>query len=181
MTMRIPSFAAALALAAALPVAAETSEGGAMYRCPGNDYNNTISAGEAEKLHCKKVENTTLTVIQSARPPASAASAAASTDAAPPPRAVPTVSVEPLTAADSAALRTRASNNRRSLEGRLKSEESRLSAMEKEFNGGEPERHMDEFDFQKYLDRIAGMRSAITRKQIEIAELRREIDKLPTR
>ena len=53
--------------------------------------------------------------------------------------------------------------------------------MEKEFNGGEPERHMDEFDFQKYLDRIAGMRSAITRKQIEIAELRREIDKLPTR
>ena len=39
---------------------------------------------------------------------------------------------------------------------------------------------MDEFDFQKYLDRVARMRSAISRKQIEIAELRREIEKLPT-
>ncbi len=57
--------------------------------------------------------------------------------------------------ADSAALRTRASNARRSLEGRLKSEEGRLSALEKEFNGGEPERRIDEFDFQKYLDRVA--------------------------
>ena len=58
--------------------------------------------------------------------------------------------------------------------------EGKLSALEKEFNGGEPERHIDEFDFQKYLDRVAQMRSAISRKQIEIAELRREIDKLPT-
>ena len=82
--------------------------------------------------------------------------------------------------ADSAALRTRASNARRSLEGRLKSEEGKLSALEKEFNGGEPERRIDEFDFQKYLDRVARMRTAISRKQIEIAELRREIDKLPT-
>jgi hypothetical protein len=86
-----------------------------------------------------------------------------------------------MTAADAAALRVRASNARRNLEGRLKSEEGRLSALEKEFNGGEPERRMDEFDFQKYLDRVATMRSAIARKQIEIAELRREIDKLPTR
>ena len=43
-----------------------------------------------------------------------------------------------------------------------------------------PSAHIDEFDFQKYLDRVARMRSAISRKQIEIAELRREIDKLPT-
>ena len=56
----------------------------------------------------------------------------------------------------------------------------KLSALEQEFNGGEPERHIDEFDFQKYHDRVAHMRSAISRKQIEIAELRREIDKLPT-
>ena len=180
MSMRIPFLGAALAFAVVVPASAQSSEGGAvMYRCPGNDYSNTISASEAEKLHCKKIENTTLTVIQSARPAASAASAVG--EAAPPARPVPTASVEPLSAADSAALRTRASNNRRSLEGRLQGEETRLAAMEKEFNGGEPERRIDEFDFQKYLDRIAGMRSAITRKQIEIAELRREIDKLPTR
>jgi hypothetical protein len=144
-----------------------------MYRCPGNDYNNTITAAEAEKLHCKKVENASVTVIQSAGSAASAASA--------PPPARPVAAIaEPMSAADSAALRARATNARRSLEGRLKSEEGKLSALEKEFNGGEPERQIDEFDFQKYLDRVARMRSAISRKQIEIAELRREIDKLPT-
>ena len=144
-----------------------------MYRCPGNDYNNTITASEAEKLRCKKVENAPVTVIQSA--------SRARRPRRPRRRRGRVAAVaEPMSPADSAALRTRASNARRSLEGRLKSEEGRLSALEKEFNGGEPERHIDEFDFQKYLDRVARMRSAISRKQIEIAELRREIDKLPT-
>lgn len=173
MSIRILSSGAALALAVALPAAAQSADGvGAMYRCPGNDYNNTISASEAEKLHCKKVENAAVTVIQSTDTGASAAAAA-------PARPVPAVA-EAMSPADSAALRTRASNARRSLEGRLRSEEGRLSVLEKEFNGGEPERRIDEFDFQKYLDRVARMRSDISRKQIEIAELRREIGKLPT-
>jgi hypothetical protein len=169
MSMRIHSFAAALALAVALPVASQPAEVGVMYRCPGNDYNNTISASEAEKRRCKKVENAAVTVIQSA----DAASA-------PPPPPAPPAALETTSPVDSAALRTRASNARRALETKLKSEEGRLSALEKEFNGGEPERHIDEFDFQKYLDRVAGMRSAIARKQIDIAEMRRELEKLPT-
>ena len=78
-------------------------------------------------------------------------------------------------------MRARASNSRRTLEGRLQTEQRQLSALEKEFNGGEPERRVEEIDLQKYLDRVAQMRSSIARKQIEIAELRREIGKLPTR
>ena len=174
MSIRIASLAAALALVVAPPASAQSADGvGAMYRCPGNDYNNTITAAEAERLRCKKVENAAVTVIQS---PAGGGPAAS----APPPARPVAAIADPMSAADSAALRARASNARRSLEGRLKSEEGRLSALEKEFNGGEPERRIDEFDFQKYLDRVARMRSAISRKQIEIAELRREIDKLPT-
>jgi hypothetical protein len=176
MSMRIPSFAA-LAFVVCLPAAAQSGEAGALYRCPGNDYSNTISASEAEKLHCKRVENAAVTVIQSTRP---AASAGASAPALLPPRAVPPPA-EAMNPAESAALRTRASNARKNLEGRLKTEESRLSALEKEFNGGEPERQLEEIDLPKYLDRVARMRSAIARKQIEVAELRREIDKLPTR
>ncbi len=172
MSMRIHPLAAALAFLVALPASSQSADGGALYRCPGNDYNNTISASEAEKLHCKKVENASVTVIQSATPSASAPSQATAS------RPVP-ATVEAMTPADSAALRTRANNARRSLEGRLKSEENRLSTMEKEFNGGEPERQLEELDLQKYLDRVARMRSAIARKQIEIAELRREIGKLP--
>ena len=174
MSIRIPFLAAALALVVALPASAQPADGvGTMYRCPGNDYNNTLTSAEAEKLRCKKVENAPVTVIQSANGGASAPSAA------PPARPVAAIA-DPMSPADSAALRNRATNARRSLEGRLKSEEGKLAALEKEFNGGEPERHIDEFDFQKYLDRVALMRSAISRKQIEIAELRREIDKLPT-
>jgi hypothetical protein len=169
MSMRIHPFAAALALVVALPAWPQSAEVGVMYRCPGNDYNNTISASEAEKRRCKKVENAAVTVIQSV----DAASA-------PPAPAAPPAAQETTSPVDSAALRTRASNARRALEGKLKSEESRLSALEKEFNGGEPDRHLDEFDFQKYLDRVAGMRSAIARKQIDIAEMRRELEKLPT-
>jgi hypothetical protein len=169
MNMRISSLAGALALVVALPAAAQSSDGGVMYRCPGNDYSNTISASEAEKRKCKKVENAAVTVIQSA----DAASA-------PPPPPAPPAALETTSRVDSEALRARASNARRALEGKLKSEETKLSALEQEFNGGEPERHIDEFDFQKYLDRVAGMRSEITRKQIEIAELRRELQKLPS-
>jgi hypothetical protein len=174
MSIRIPFLGAALALVVAWPAWSQSTDGvGAMYRCPGNDYNNTITASEAEKLRCKKVDNASVTVIQSAKPGASAASAA--------PPSLPVAAIaDPMSPADSAALRARASNARRSLEVRLKTEEGKLSALEKEFNGGEPERHIDEFDFQKYLDRVARMRSAISRKQIDIAELRREIDKLPT-
>ena len=123
------------------------------------------------------VENASVTVFQAARPAASAATAAAT----PPPQRAVVAPAEAMNPAESAALRTRASNARRSLEDRLKTEEGRLSALEKEFNGGEPERQLEEIDLPKYLDRVARMRSAIARKQIEVAELRREIDKLPTR
>jgi hypothetical protein len=171
--MRNLLFGAALALLVSSPASAQSGDAGPLYRCPGNDYSNTISASEAEKLRCKKVENASVTIIQSG----SAASAAS----APAPRPAPPIGAEPMSSADAAALRVRASNVRRNLESRLKSEEGKLSALEKEFNGGQPERRMDEFDFQKYLDRVGTMRSAIARKQIDIAELRREIDKLPTR
>ena len=176
MSLRISLLGAAVALAVAVPAAAQSTESGAMYRCPGNDYSNTLTPSEAEKLRCKKIDNAPLTVIQSSKP---AASAASSAPEAAVPRPVP-ASFEPMSPAESAALRSRASNARRALEGRLKSEEGKLSTLERDFNGGEPERHMDEFDFQKYLDRVARMRSEITRKQIEIAELKREIEKLPT-
>jgi hypothetical protein len=168
MSMRIPPLAAALALVVVLPAAAQaTSDAGVMYRCPGNDYSNTISAAEAEKRRCKKVENAAVTILQSPE----AASA-------PPPPPAPPAALETTSRADSEALRARASNARRALEGA--EDRGGLSVLEQEFNGGEPERHIDEFDFQKYLDRVAAMRSAITLKQIEIAELKRELQKLPS-
>lgn len=169
MSLRIPFLCTALAMFVS-PALPQSAEGGVLYRCPGNDYNNTISASEAEKLHCKRVENANVTVIRS---PGKAASGATAVPAAP--------AVDAKMPAENTALRERASNVRRDLEGRLRSEERKLSALEVAFNGGEPERRKDETSLPAYLDRVANMRSEIARKQIEIAELRRELDKLPTR
>jgi len=154
---------AAGAAAAASP--ADTVDSTVLYRCPGNDYRNTITAREAEKMGCRKVEGAPVTVIQSSRPRASTATTAATTASG--------VKVDPV------AQRARDSDARRILESELKSEETKLAAMEKEFNGGQPERLGDEKNYQKYVDRVADMRSAIERKQIDIAALRREIQKLP--
>ena len=33
-----------------------------MYRCPGNDYKNTITAKDAEKLGCKRIEGAPVTM-----------------------------------------------------------------------------------------------------------------------
>ena len=149
---------------AADPVVEAT--GPVTYRCPNNDYRNTITPKEAETLGCKKLEAAPVTVFQSAKP------------RTPSSGPVPTVSPG-IARVDPAAQRARDSDARRILENELKTEEDRLAAMLKEFNNGEPERQGDEKNFQKYLDRVADMRTNIARKQTDIAALKRELQKLP--
>jgi hypothetical protein len=151
-----------LGLACAAPAFAQASasEGSITYRCPGNDYKNTISAKEAEKLGCKKLEGAPVTVIQTSKPrPAPAASATARIDPA--------------------AQRARDSDARRILEQELKTEEDRLAEMKKEYNNGQPDRQGDEKNYQRYLDRVSDLSAAIARKETDIAALKREIAKLP--
>ncbi len=151
---------------AALPASsAETPDSTVMYRCPGNDYKNTITAKEAERLGCKRIEGAPVTIIQMTKPRAATAVPAASGGN--------TVRVDPV------AQRARDSDARRILEGELRAEEEKLAAMQKDFNNGQPERQGDEKNFQKYLDRVNEMRAAIARKQTDIAALQREIKKLP--
>jgi hypothetical protein len=172
MSLRLHLLCAALAVAAS-PAWSADNEAGVLYRCPGNDYNNTISASEAEKLHCKRVENAAVSVIRSANPPASTSASAAT----PVPR-IPVAEIKE--SPESSAMRVRASDSRRQLDSRLRSEERALAKLEVEFNGGDPDRRQDETNLQAYLDRVARMRSEIARRQIDIAELRRELEKLPS-
>ena len=54
---RIAPLGAFLALAfVATPGFGSDAVDGATYRCPNNDYKNTISAKEAERLGCKRLE-----------------------------------------------------------------------------------------------------------------------------
>jgi hypothetical protein len=138
------------------------------YRCPNNDYKNTISAKEAEKLGCKKLEGAPVTVIQMTKPrPATSTAVPAATGSSPGARV------------DPAAQRARDSDARRILEGELRTEEERLAALKKEYNNGQPERLGNEQNYQKYVDRVAQLSAAITRKEADIAAIRRELQKLP--
>ncbi len=168
--MSLPPFAlrcAALLLAAAAApaLAADTPDATVMYRCPGNDYKNTITPREAERLGCKRIEGAPVTIIQMTKPRGAGA--------------VPSAGGASAGRVDPVAQRARDSDARRILEGELKTEEEKLAAMQKEFNNGQPERQGDEKNFQKYLDRVNDIRAAIARKQTDIAALQREIKKLP--
>jgi hypothetical protein len=166
--LRIYAFAAACSAGgcfAAAPSGPDAIDPAVMYRCPNNDYKNTISAREAERLGCKRIDGAPLTIIQSTKPR--------------PATGTPVTAGSAVSRADPAAQRTRDSDARRILENELKNEEQRLAELEKEFNNGEPERLGNERNYQKYQDRVGEMRSAIARKQSDIAAIRRELAKLP--
>ena len=166
--MRLPvpiPFALGAALAWAGGVGAQ--EATVTYRCPNNDYKNTISAKEAEKLGCKKLEGAPVTVIQMTKPRAGTTTA------------VPAATGSSQARVDPAAQRARDSDARRILEGELRTEEERLAALKKEYNNGQPERLGNEQNYQKYVDRVGQLSAAITRKEADIAAIRRELQKLP--
>ena len=128
-----------------------------VYRCPGNLYTDALSAKEAIGKGCKTLDGAPITVIQSIKPKASAA---------------PTPGGEKVAADDQKA---RDSDKRRILEAELQKEEAALAALQKQYNNGQPERQGDERNYQKYQDRVNDMKAAVTRKEADVAALRREL------
>jgi hypothetical protein len=140
----------------------------AVYRCPGPpiEYTDQITEKEAKARNCRTIENAPITVVSPTKPrpvagtPSNAASRPADSKV------------------DPAAQRARDSDARKILESELQKEEAALAALQKEFNNGEPERRGDERNYQKYLDRVEEMKAAITRKQADVAAIKRELGKL---
>lgn len=131
------------------------------YKCPGNVYSNTMSAKEAKDKGCTVLENKPVTVIESVKP-----------------RPVPPLAGASGQRVDPVDQRARDSDARRILEAELKREEDRLAEMKAEYNNGQPERQGNEKNYQKYLDRVADLKSAIGRKESDIAALKRELAKV---
>lgn len=138
-----------------------------VYRCPGNPvlYTDQLTPAQASEKGCRTIEGAPITVMQSARPRAAASAAAGASR--PEGRVVPSDQ------------RARDDERRSILETELRREEDRLAELKKEFNNGEPERLGSERNYQKYLDRVAELKSAVARKEADIASLKREIGKLP--
>ena len=76
---------------------------------------------------------------------------------------------------DASAQRSRDLDRRRILEDELRKEESRLTELRTEFQGGEPERRGDERNYQKYLDRVQRLKDDIARSESAVSSLRREM------
>jgi hypothetical protein len=157
-----PLLAAGLALAVTAAAPAETI----VYKCPGPPvlYTDSISSQEAKTKGCTLIEGAPVTVMQAPRPrPAASAASARNGEGR----------------VDPAEQRARDNDARRILADELRHEEERLAALNKEYNGGEPERRGDERNYQRYLDRVADLKAAIQRKESDIAALKRELGKLP--
>ena len=136
------------------------------YKCPNHVYSNTISAKEAKDKGCTVLDNAPISVIQSnkPRPPANGTAGAASGSGR----------------VDPADQRARDTDARRILETELKREEDRLAQMKLEYNNGQPDRQGNEVkNFQKYLDRVTEMKTALARKEGDVAALKRELAKYP--
>jgi hypothetical protein len=163
MSMRI--FAAVLLLG---PLSCAWAQGGTVYRCPGPPvlYTSEISDKEAKERGCRTIENAPITVVS---PPKRAPVQAAGNGA---PRGEGTK-------VDGKDQRARDSDARAILEAELKREEEALAALQKEFNNGEPDRQGGERNYARYQERVEEMKSAIARKQADVAALRRELAKLP--
>ena len=145
---------------------AQAVGGTLVYRCPGNVYTDAITAQEAKDKGCRALEGAPVTVIQGVRPRAAAGTAPAGSRPAE-------------SRVDPNEQRSRDSDARRILETELRMETERLAMLQKDYNNGEPERRGDERNYQKYQDRVAEMKAGISRKESDIAALRRELSKLP--
>ena len=174
---RCSTAAAALAVATACCAVATPARAQAdrpVYRCPGNPvlYTDAISAKEARDKGCRTLEGPPVTIISTPRPRAAASGGGASAATA------PTASRPAEQRVGAAEQRARDSDARRILEAELQRELLRYDEMLKEYNNGEPERQGNERNYQKYLDRVADLKSAIVRKESDIGAIKRELAKL---
>lgn len=136
-----------------------------IWRC-GNSYTN--DAKEAQSKGCKAVEGGNVTVVQGTKPNAGAAR--------PAPMAGAQGSREQKV--DSGEQKARDAEARSILENELKKAEARLADLKREYNNGEPEKMGPEHkNYQKYLERVAELKSSIERTEQDIAGLKRELSR----
>jgi hypothetical protein len=137
-----------------------------IFRC-GNEYTN--NASDAQARGCKLIEGGNVTVVQGTRPAAAQAPVRVAT------------ATQAGQRIDASEQRARDSDARLVLESELRKAEARQAELKREYNNGEPEKRGDEGrNYQKYLDRVAELKSSIARNDSDIAGIKRELDRLPS-
>lgn len=133
-----------------------------IYRC-GNEYTNTVPPGQKG---CKLVEGGNVTVVQRQRPAENVRLAA---------------TTQVVNDLEAQRQRQRDADARTILEAELRKAEIRQAELLKEYNNGEPEKMGPEFrNHQRYLDRVAELKSSIERNESDLAGLKRELERQPS-
>lgn len=160
----------AVALFATLASAGVSAQ---IYRCNSSDGVEYINnAKDAQVRGCKTMQGGNVTIM--AAPPSTTQRSSVQVASASPASPAPRNDGSP-------AQKSRDSDSRGILESELKKAESKLAEQQKEFNNGEPEKQgIESRNYQRYLDRVAELKDAITRNQSDIAGLKREISRLPS-
>jgi hypothetical protein len=150
---------------------------GVIYRC-GNEYTNKVSEERAK--NCTVFSGGNVTIVQSGKPGASSASVSSVASMASNPGGKSGPAPAGAARVESADQRARDSDARQILESELRKAETRQLELQKEYNNGEPEKWGPEArNHQKYLDRVAELKAALSRNESDIAGIRRELGRLP--
>ncbi len=167
------SFVLAVSACASLLALMSLPASAQIFRCAGAsgttppEYIN--NAKEAQQRGCKVMQGGNVTVMQSASTSKSAVRVASNNPTGLRPR---TNGGPEQKAGDS--------DSRIILESELKKTETKLAEQQKEYNNGEVEKQgIEGRNYQRYLDRVAGLKEGIARNQSDIAGLKREISRLP--
>jgi hypothetical protein len=160
------------------PVPAPATGSNAVFRCPGPPvlYTDAITPQEAKDRGCRTIDGAPITIMQAPRPRPRPVAGNGNGASAPRPPS-PGASQGDLKV-DPQAQRQRDSDARRILEAELRREEERLGALQREYNGGNPERRGEEQNFARYQERVNEMKAGIARKESDIAAIKRELAKL---
>lgn len=156
--------------------AAQAQTQGVVYKCPGPPvlYTDALSAKEAADKGCKTIEGTPITIVQGQRPRPAAQPQAGSGAQGSASRPADGGRV------DAQAQRSRDGERRTVLQNELRSAEAKLAELQRDYNGGNPERQgAERNNYQKYLDRVAELKAGITRQEADIEAIKREISKIP--
>ena len=127
------------------------------------EYRNT-----GDVRNCKKLDLEGITMIPSAPAQGGAAS-----------REKPASATDPSFARIDNQLQKRRDQERMQiLLEEVRAEESKLTALKKEYQNGEPERLGNERNYAKYLERVAQLKEEVQRTEKNIEALKREISNL---
>ncbi len=167
-------YAYLIPLAAVLLAANSHAQDGRIFRC-GNSYTN--DAAEAKSKGCKLVDGGYVTVVEGTKVQRTSTAKTANGSQLKVASAAPSSSSSSSgIRVDNADQKARDSDARLILESELKKAEARQAELLKEYNNGEPDKQGAEGrNYQKYLDRVAELKTNITRNENDIAGIKREL------